>query len=209
MLGCCPLLLMLVVSCRLYLHPCLIDSLVFIPHRTFTTIIVPAGICGATPPPDRTCDNVTLPQAVGFIDKVCSYSFAALNKASGTLAVVHQGMYPNKTTPSNIEGLAAPFGSGSSIMTDYTHAQMVRGSDFTFQLLLGHQIACDYDKAVGEFPKRPDGKTASLSHVKSEASCLAEKLVTTYQKRVAPRLSRLRLIGADPSLPISFCPRLF
>lgn len=111
-----------------------------------------------------------------------------MTKASGALAVVHQGMYPNKPAPSNIEGLAAPFSSGSSIMADYTYAQTVRGSEFTFQLLLGHQVVCDYDKVADEFPKKPDGKTASLSSMKSEASRLAEKVVTTYQKRVAKSL---------------------
>ena len=111
-----------------------------------------------------------------------------MNKASGTLEVVHQGMYPNKPAPSNLEGLAVPFSSRSSIMADYMHAQMVHGSEFTFQLLLGHQVACDFDKVASEFPKKPDGKTASLSSVKVEASCLAEKLVTTYQKRVTKAL---------------------
>ena len=114
--------------------------------------------------------------------------FAALNKASGALAVVHQDMFPHKTTPSTVEGLAAPFGAVSSIMADDMHAQTVRSSKFTFQLLLGHHVACDYEKISGEFPKRPDGKTASVSHTKSEASRLAEKLVTTYQKRVAKAL---------------------
>ena len=142
-------------------------------------------VCGGAPPAESTCDNVTLPQVVGFIDRVCSYASAAMNKASSALAVVHQGMYPSKPSPSNLEGLVAPFSSGSSIMADYTHAQTVCGSEFTLQLLLGHQVACDYEKVVGEFPKRPDGKTASLSHVKSEASRLVEKLVTKYQKRVA------------------------
>ena len=67
------------------------------------------------------------------MDKVCSYAFAALTKASGALAVIHQGMFPHKTTPSSVEGLEAPFGAGLSIMTDYTHVQTVRGSEFTFQ----------------------------------------------------------------------------
>ena len=56
------------------------------------------------------------------MDKVCSYAFAAVNKASGALAVVHQGMFPHKATPNTVEGFAALFGAGSSIMTDYTHA---------------------------------------------------------------------------------------
>ena len=65
-------------------------------------------------------------------------------------------------------------------MADYTQAHTVRGSEFTFQLLLGHKVNCDYEKVAGKFPKKPDGKTASVSHIKSQASRLAEKLVTTY-----------------------------
>ena len=131
---------------------------------------------------------MTLSQAVSFIDKVCAYAFAAIRKASGALSVVHQGMFPNKAAPSSVEGLAAPFGAGSMIMADYTRNQTVRGSEFTFQLLLGHKVDCDYEKVAGEFPKKPDGKTASVSHTKSEASRLAQKLVDTYQKRVAKAL---------------------
>ena len=54
------------------------------------------------------------------MDRVCAYAFAAINKASGALAVVHQGMFPHEATPSSVEGLAAPFGAGSTIMADYT-----------------------------------------------------------------------------------------
>ena len=146
------------------------------------------GHFGAAPPPDSSCDNVNLSQAVGFIDKVCAYAFAAIGKASGALSVVHQGMFPHKAAPNSVEGLAAPFGAGSTIMADYTRNQTVRGSEFTFQLLLGHKVDCDYEKVAGEFPKKPDGKTASVSHAKSEASRLAQKLVDTYQKRVARAL---------------------
>ena len=122
------------------------------------------------------------------MDRVCAYAFAAINKASGALAVVHQGMFPHKAAPSSVEGLAAPFGAGSTIMADYTQAQTVRGSEFTFQLLLGYKVYCDYEKVAGEFPKKPDGKTAPVSHTKPEASRLAEKLAATYQKRVAKAL---------------------
>ena len=147
--------------------------------------------CSSTQPHLQQCDLAT--------DKVCSYAFATLNKASGALAVVHQGMFPNKTTPSIVEGLAALFGAGSSIMADDMHAQTVRSSKFTFQLLLGHTIACDYEKIAGEFPKRPNGKTVSVSHTKSEASRLAEKLVTTYQKRVAKALEAAAQRGRPES----------
>ena len=111
--------------------------------------------CGVAPPPESTCDNVTLSQAVGFMDKVCAYAFAAITKAWGAVAVVHQGMFPHKAAPSSVERLAAPFGAGSTIMADYMQAQTVRGSEFTFQLLLGHKVDYDYEKVAHEFLIRP------------------------------------------------------
>ena len=70
-------------------------------------------------------------------------------------------------------------------MADYTRAQMVRGSELTFQLLLGHQVVGDFEKVASDLPRRPDGKTASLSGVKARASQLAAKLVATFEKRIA------------------------
>ena len=70
-------------------------------------------------------------------------------------------------------------------MADYTRAQTVRGSELTFQLLLGHQVVGDFEKVVSDFPRRPDGRTASLSGVKARASQLAVKLIATFEKKIA------------------------
>ena len=69
-------------------------------------------------------------------------------------------------------------------MADYTRAQTVRGSELTFQLLLGHQVVGDFEKVASDFPRRPDGKTASLSGVKARASQLAATLVATFERRI-------------------------
>ena len=60
-------------------------------------------------------------------------------------------------------------------MADFTRAQTVRGSELTFQLLLGHRVVGDFEKVVANFSRKPDGRTASLSAVKDEAAWLAEK----------------------------------
>ena len=70
-------------------------------------------------------------------------------------------------------------------MADYTRAQTVRGSELTFQLLLGHQVAGDFERVVSDFPRKPDGRTASLSGVKARASHLAAKLINTFEKKLA------------------------
>ena len=116
--------------------------------------------CGGAPPATTTCESVTLLQAVGFFDRACAYAKAAMTKTTSVLSTLHQGIYPNKPAPSDLDVLVAPFNPGSSIMADYAHTQTVCSSELTFQLLLGHQIAGDFDKVTGEFPKKSDGKNA-------------------------------------------------
>lgn len=154
-------------------------------ERLLSRADVVGRVCGGAPPANASSDNYTLDQAVGFVDRVCAYASAAMAKSSRALATVHQGIFPNKPAPSDIDTLASPFGTGSTIMADYTRAQTVRGSELTFQLLLGHQVAGDFDKVISQFPKKPDGKTRSLSAVKPEASRLAKEVVSLFEKRVA------------------------
>ena len=124
-------------------------------------------------------------EAVGFMDRVCAYASAALQKSTGALATVHQSIFPSKPPPVAVDALAAPFEGNATTLADYMRAQMVRGSELTFQLLLGHQVVGDFEKVVSDFPRKPDGRTASLSGVKAQASQLAAKLVATFEKRIA------------------------
>ena len=71
------------------------------------------------------------------------------------------------------------FKDDATTLADFTRAQTVRGSELTFQLLLGHQIQGDFEKVVSGFPRRPDGRTASLGGVKAQATQLDVKLVAT------------------------------
>ena len=124
-------------------------------------------------------------EAVGFIDRVCAYASTALQKSTGALATVHRSIFPSQLPPVAVDALAAPFEGNATTMADYTRAQTVRGSELTFQLLLGHQVVGDFEKVASDFPWRPDGKTASLSGVKARASQLATTLVATFERRIA------------------------
>ena len=84
-----------------------------------------------------------------------------------------------------MDALAAPFEDGATTLADFTRTQTVRGSELTFQLLLGHQIPGDFEKVVSGFPRRSDGRTASLSGVKVQATQLAVKLVATFERALA------------------------
>ena len=119
------------------------------------------------------------------MDRVCAYASAALQKSTGALATVHQSIFPSQPSPVAVDALTAPFEGNATTLADYTRAQTVRGSELTFQLLLGHQVVGDFEKVVSDFPRKPDGRTASLSGVKAQASQLAAKLVATFEKRIA------------------------
>ena len=148
--------------------------------------------CGGAPPEGTSSDDVDLANAVGFLDRVCAYASTALQqsttslqKSTGALATVHRSIFPSRSPPAAVDALAAPFEDDATTIVDFTRAQTVRGSELTFQLLLGHQVAGDFEKVVSDFPRKPDGKTASLSGVKVQASQLAAKLVATFERRIA------------------------
>jgi len=98
---------------------------------------------------------------------------------------VHRNIFPSKPPPDAVDELVAPFEGNATTLADFTRAQTVRGSELTFQLILGHGVAGDFEKVASDFPRKPDGKTLSLSGVKAQASQLAAKLVSTFEKRIA------------------------
>ena len=111
--------------------------------------------CGGAPPEGASSENVDLENAVGFVDRAYAYasaawqqSLAALQKSTGALATVHRSIFPNQLPPVAGDALAAPFEGNATTMADYTRAQTVRGSELTFQLLLGHQVVGDFEKVA-------------------------------------------------------------
>ena len=135
------------------------------------------GAFGATPPPEPTDEDVPLERAVSIFDSMCAYAKDALTKSTGALAAVHKNVFPLRAPPASAEVLAAMLGPESSTMADFTRDQTVRGSELTFNLLLGHGVATDFKKVVAGFPQTPDGRTVKLSAVKDEVARLAEDMV--------------------------------
>ena len=62
---------------------------------------------------------------------------------------------------------------------------MVRGSQTTLLILLGHGFEGDFDKAVSGVPRGPDGKMLSLSSFSARSRELAQKLTETLEKQAA------------------------
>ena len=130
--------------------------------------------------------------AVGFLDRVCAYasdalqkSTTALQKSTGTLGTVHPSIFPSDPSSTAVDALDAPFEDDATTLADFTRTQTVRGSELTFQLLLGHQVAGDFEKVVSGFPRKPDGRMAYLSVVKAQATQLAVKFVATFERALA------------------------
>ena len=98
--------------------------------------------------------------------------------------MVHQSIFPGDQPPAAVDALAAPFEDATTI-ADFTRLQTVRGSELTFQLLLGHQVPGDFEKVVSGFPRKPDGRTTSLGGVKERASQLAAQLVALFERALA------------------------
>lgn len=151
---------------------------------------VVGGAFGATPPTEPMDEDVPLERAVSTFDAMCAYAKDALSKSTIALAAVHRNVFPQRPPPADADGLAAVLGPESSTMANFTRAQTVRGSELTFKLLLGHGVAGDFKKVVVDFPRKPDGRTTSLSSVKDEAAQLAEDMVSMVERRVAEVASR-------------------
>ncbi|KAM0894988.1 hypothetical protein ACQ4PT_024141 [Festuca glaucescens] len=120
------------------------------------------GDAFGTPPPELVGEDVPLERAVSLFYSLCAGAKDALSKTTGALAAVHKSVFPQLAPPASADGLAAAFGPESSTMASFGRAQTVRGSEITFQLLLGHGVATDLKKVVADFPRKPGGKSTAL-----------------------------------------------
>ena len=98
-----PMLLEVSVSAQCLLCPCRLLM------SYGCGVLLCSETCGGAPPEGTSSENVGLAEAVGFLDRVCAYASAALQKSTGALATVHQSIFPNKPSPVAVDALAAPF----------------------------------------------------------------------------------------------------
>ena len=136
--------------------------------------------------------DLSLEQAVGGLSAVCDQAKDALAKSSSTLGAVYGVVFPTGVVPSTVDGFADVFGPGTSTMANFARANTVRGSESTLKLLMGHGIACNYEGALSEFPRKPDGKPVSLKGVSGAAARLAEVFMSTMERRATETAARLQ-----------------
>ena len=123
---------------------------------------------------------------------MCDQAKDALVKSTSTLSAVYKVVFPGGEVPSTADGFAEVFGPGTSTMEGYARANTVRGSEHTLKLLMGHGIVCDYEGALSEYPRKPDGKPMSLRGVSGPATRLAEVFMSTMERRVAETAKHLQ-----------------
>ena len=111
---------------------------------------------------DGASDELSLDRVMNDLGTVCTQAKDALAKSASTLGAVYKVVLPSGEVPSTADGFADVFGPGTSTMADFARTLAVRGSESTLKLLMGHGIECDYEAALSEFPRKPDGKPVSL-----------------------------------------------
>jgi len=148
-------------------------------------------VIGASASADGTSDDLSLDRVVDDLGAKCTQAKDALAKSASTLGAVYKAVLPNGEVPSTADGFAEVFGPGTSTMADFARALTVRGSESTLKLLMGHGIACDYESALSEFPRKADGKPVSLKGVSGAAARLAEVFMATMERWAVETAARL------------------
>ena len=150
------------------------------------------GAIGAPASADGASDELSLDRVVDDLGAMCTQVKDALAKSASTLGAVYKVVLPNDEVPSTADGFTDVLGPGTSTMADFARTLAVRGSESTLKLLMGHGIECDYEAALSEFPRKPDGKPMSLKGVSGAAARLAEVFMATMERRAAETAARLR-----------------
>ena len=157
------------------------------------SLLICEEAAGAPTSADKANDDLPLDRVVSDLGVVCTHAKDALAKSASTLGAVYKTVLPSGEVPTTADGFADVFGSETSTMANFARALSVRGSESTLKLLLGHGLEGDYEKALSDFPRRPDGKPVPLKGVSAPAARLAETFMTTMERRakeVATRLLR-------------------
>ena len=141
------------------------------------------GSKGASASTKPSSDSLSLDDAIMELESVLYKTKGELATMTNTLSNLHAGMCPTAAAPSTAEGLAAAFGEGSSIVADFARELTVCGSEYTLRLLLGNGIVADFNSALSDYPKKPDGRPLSFRGVTEPATRLSEICVQTMERR--------------------------
>ena len=128
----------------------------------------------ALPSADSESSGV-LHGAVKAVGDVVELARTATEKASSALVMLHEGVFPEKEVPKNLEELAGSFDAEGGFLGDFARDNTVRGLETTLAVLLGHGVSCDFDEVVSSVPEY---STADLER----AVDLARKLQETLER---------------------------
>jgi hypothetical protein len=136
---------------------------------------------------------MSLDRVMNDLSTKCTQATDALAKSTSTLGAIYRTVFPTGEMPSTPDAFANVLGPGSSTMADFSRTLAVRGSTSTLKLLMGHGVECDYEKALSDIPRQPDGKPLSLRGVNDAATRLAEVFMQTMERRAVEAAARFKL----------------
>ena len=113
--------------------------------------------------------------AVKAVEDVVELAKTATEKVSSALVTLHEGVFPEKEVPKNLEELAGSFDAEGGFLGDFARDNTVRGLETTLAVLLGHGVSCDFDKVTSS---DPEFSAADLER----AEGLVRKLQETLEK---------------------------
>ena len=145
----------------------------------------PAGSSSQALPED-------LEGALVALEGVSGQTGSLLSKARDALTCLHGSVFPKAQPPSFFDELAELFGPDAPTIADYCREHMIRGSQTTLLMLLGHGFEGDFDKAMSGRPRGPDGKPLPLGEFSERSRELAKKLADTMEKEAAKHAEKAK-----------------
>jgi hypothetical protein len=95
-------------------------------------------------------------------------------------------MFPQEDPPKSLGDLVEIFSVDLAPLVEYSHAQMVCGSEVTLMMALVHSIPeGDLKKTASGFPTGPDGNEVDLAPFVKPARKIAKKLAALLERNAA------------------------
>ena len=134
------------------------------------------GVLGRALPSADSGTSDVLQGAIKAVEDTVELTKAATEKASSALVTLHEGVFPEKEVPKELEELAGSFDAEGDFLADFARDNTVHGLESTLVVLLGHGVSCDFDRMVSSVP------AVTAANVR-RAGDLARRLQETLEKR--------------------------
>ena len=134
-----------------------------------------SGVIGRVPVSADSEGSNVLQVAIKVVEGNVELIKCAVEKASGALTAMHEGVFPDKEVPRGFDALAGSFDVEGEFLRDFARDCTVSGLETTLKVLLGHGMSIDFDTAVSSVSK-------FTSKQAQQASDAARKLQETLEK---------------------------